>query len=64
MDQTNYIASLLAEVNLAVTDLNNDDTNNGGGARMKALEAVRKLSTALTTPEEVVLHHSFEVGLN
>lgn len=61
MYQKECISSRVAEVNLAIKDLRYDDTSSCSEARTKALEASKKLTAALMTPEEVVVHHAFEV---
>lgn len=63
MDLPNNIPHLLSEADTA-TKLFLDDSNNhfDEQKRKKAARAVDLLSTALKTPEERILHHSFDVS--
>ena len=61
MSHENYISSLVEEINSSTKALEGSSIDGNNEARVRALEAARKLTAALATPAETVLHHSYEV---
>ncbi len=61
MNDTRNINSLVAQINTSTKALDDSDAQEREKARVEALAAVRKLERTLATPEEVILHHAFEV---
>lgn len=62
MEVIRQIPQLLSDAIAATETLQRDDTDGFETSRKLALQAVDRLSAALTTPEETILHQSFEVG--
>lgn len=61
MDNQYSISTLVQEISSSTEAFENSNAQDSNEARKQALEAARKLTAALATPEETVLHHSFEV---
>ena len=62
MGQEQDISSFIEEINTSFAAFKDSKNTDIQGSRAQALEAARKLSAALATPEETVLHHSYEVS--
>ena len=60
MSPKGAILSLVEEIHSS-TRLLTASVDVDDDARVRALEAARKLTAALATPTETILHHSYEV---
>lgn len=61
MSHERYISSLVEGINSSTKALEASGIDGNDEARARALESARKLTAALATPAETVLHHSYEV---
>ncbi|KAI9736195.1 MAG: hypothetical protein M1834_001080 [Cirrosporium novae-zelandiae] len=57
-DHNEYVSTLVKEVNSATAALDKADVFGDNNARMKALEASKKLTRALETPMDVIFDHA------
>ena len=55
-------SNLLEPLQEALGNIVHHDAQVSKIAREKALKAARSLVQALETPEEIILHHAFDVG--
>ena len=55
-------SNLLEPLEEALGNIAHHDVQVSKIAREKALKAARSLVQALETPEEIILHHAFDVG--
>ncbi len=61
MSHESYILSLVREIDASTKVFENSSIGDSNEKRIQALEYARKLTVALATPAEIVLHHSYEV---
>ena len=61
MSHERYISSLVEGINSSTKALEASGIDGNDEVRVRALESARKLTAALATPAETVLHNSYEV---